>query len=151
LDWQRVGSLAFEPAFDQTRGAGATIRRMADFLFAELQHADTLLTNEIAARSFEDNLVLSVLLALPNNYTDRLARRNAAAAPGNVKRAEAFIQANAGMPLTIAEIAEAADAGFAHCKLRFSASAASHPCRYCSRRDWNRREPKCCASARPNR
>jgi AraC-like DNA-binding protein len=108
LDWQRVGSLAFQPVFDQTCGAGAMIRRMAEFLFAELEHSDTLLTNEIAAHSFEDNLVLSVLLALPHNYTGRLARQNAAAAPGNVKRAEAFMQANAGTPLTIVEIAEVA-------------------------------------------
>jgi AraC-like DNA-binding protein len=127
LDGQRVGSLAFEPTFDQTRGAGATIRRMADFLFAELQHADTLLTNEIAARSFEDNLVLSVLLALPNNYTDRLARQNAAAAPGNVKRAEAFMQANAGTPLTIAEIAEAAGCGVRALQIAFQRFRGTTP------------------------
>ena len=74
LDGQKVESLAFEPVFDQTRGAGATIRRMSDFLFAELEHSDTLLTNEIAIRSFEDHLALSVLLGLPHNYTQRLAR-----------------------------------------------------------------------------
>jgi AraC-like DNA-binding protein len=108
LDGQQVHSIAFQPTFDQTRGAGATIRRMSDFLFAELEHSDTLLTNEIAIRSFEDNLVLSLLAGLPHNYTERLLRQKAAAAPGNVKRAEAFMHANAGMPLTIAEIAEAA-------------------------------------------
>jgi hypothetical protein len=32
------------------------------------------LTNEIAIRSFEDHLALSVLLGLPHNYTQRLAR-----------------------------------------------------------------------------
>jgi len=94
--------------FDQTRGAGATIRRMSDFLFAELEHSDTLLTNEIAIRSFEDNLALSVLLGLPHNYIERLGRQKAAAAPGNVKRAEEFMRANASVPLTIVEIAQAA-------------------------------------------
>ena len=102
---------------------------MAAFLFAELQHADTLLTNEIAARSFEDNLVLSVLLALPNNYTDRLARQNAAAAPGNVKRAEAFLQANAGTPLTIAEIAEAAACGVRALQIAFQRFRGTTPMR----------------------
>jgi AraC-binding-like domain len=34
LDGQQVGSIAFQPMFDQTRGAGATIRRMFGFLFA---------------------------------------------------------------------------------------------------------------------
>jgi len=108
LEGQKVEFIAFQPMFDQTRGAGATIRRMSDFLFAELEHSDTLLMNEIAIRSFEDNLALSVLLGLPHNYTERLQRQKAAAAPGNVKRAEAFMHANAGAPLTITEIAEAA-------------------------------------------
>jgi AraC-like DNA-binding protein len=108
LDGQRVESIAFQPTFDQTHGAGATIRRMVDFLFAELEHADTLLANEIAIRSFEENLALSLLLGLPHNYTERLGRQKAAAAPGNVRKAEAFIRANAATPLTIAEIAEAA-------------------------------------------
>ena len=107
----------------RTRGAGATIRRMFDFLFAELEDPDTLLTNELAIRSFEDNIALALLLGLLHNYTERLGRQKAAAAPGNVKRAEAFMRANAGMPLTIAEIAEAAVV-FVRCRLRFIVSAA---------------------------
>jgi AraC-like DNA-binding protein len=127
LDGQRVDAIEFQPMFDQTRGAGATIRRMADFLFAELEQSDTLLTNEIAIRSFEDNLALSVLLALPHNFTDRLARQNAAAAPGNVKRAEAFMQANAGTPLTIAEIAEAAGCGVRALQIAFQRFRGTTP------------------------
>jgi AraC-like DNA-binding protein len=119
LDGQKVESIAFQPMFDQTRGAGATIRRMFDFLFAELQRSDTLLTNEIAVRSFEENLALCVLLGLPHNYTGRLGRQKAAAAPGNVRRAEAFMRANAGMPLTMAEIAEAAGCGVRALQIAF--------------------------------
>jgi AraC-like DNA-binding protein len=107
LEGQKVETLEFQPMFDQTRGAGATIRRMLDFLFVELEHSDTLLTNEMVIRSFEENLALCLLLGLPHNYTERLGRQKAAAAPGNVRRAEAFMCANACMPLTIAEIAEA--------------------------------------------
>ena len=124
---REFGSLAFEPVFDQTRGAGATIRRMSDFLFAELEHSDTLLTNEIAIRSFEENLALCVLLGLPHNYTERLERQKAAAAPGNVKRAEAFMHANAGLPLTIAEIAEAAGCGVRALANCVSAFPRHHP------------------------
>ena len=61
--------------FDQTRGAGATIRRMFDFLFAEVEHYDTLLTNEIAIRSFEENLAFCLLLRLPHSYSKRLGRQ----------------------------------------------------------------------------
>jgi hypothetical protein len=42
LDGQKIETIAFMPMFDQTRGTGATIRRMFDFLFAELQDPDTV-------------------------------------------------------------------------------------------------------------
>jgi hypothetical protein len=151
LEGQNVETITFEPIFDQTRGAGATIRRMLDYLFVELKHSDTLLTNEIAIRSFEENLALCLLLGLPHNYTERLGRQKAAAAPGSVRRAEEFMRANAGMPLTIAEIAEAAGCSVRGCKLRFTVSAALPRCGYCSRPDWNRREQRCCAPTTRNR
>jgi AraC-like DNA-binding protein len=119
LDGRKVETIAFEPMFDQTHGAGATIRRMVDFLFAELEHSDSLLTNEIAIRSFEENLAVCLLLGLPHNYTERLGQQKPAAAPGNVRRAEEFMRANAGMPLTIAEIAEAAGSGVRALQIAF--------------------------------
>jgi AraC-like DNA-binding protein len=129
LDGQQVDSIAFQPMFDQTRGAGATIRRLSDFLFAELEHSDTLLTNEIAIRSFEENLALCLLLGLPHNYTERLQRQKAAAAPGNVRRAEAFMQANASLPLGIAEIAEAAGCGVRALQIAFHRFRSTTPMR----------------------
>jgi hypothetical protein len=78
LDGQQVDSIAFQPTFDQTRGAGATIRRLSDFLFAELEHSDTLLTNQIAIRSFEENLALCLLLG----FAAQLHRKIAAAEGG---------------------------------------------------------------------
>ena len=108
LDGQKLSSFAFRPAFDQTRGPGATIRNMLDFLFVELGRSDSLLANEIATRTFEDNLALCLLLGLPHSHTERLQQQSAAAAPGYVRRAEEFMRANAGAPLTISEIAQAA-------------------------------------------
>jgi len=129
LDGQRVESVEFQPMFDQARGAGATIRRMLDYLFAELEHSDTLLTNEIAIRSFEENLALCLLLGLPHNYSARLEGQKAAAAPGNVRRAEAFMRANAAMPLTIAEIAEAAGCGVRALQIAFNRFRSTTPMR----------------------
>jgi AraC-like DNA-binding protein len=129
LDGQQVEAIEFQPAFDQTHGAGATIRRMSDFLFAELEHSDTLLTNEIAMRSFEENLALCLLLGLPHNYTEMLQRQKAAAAPGNVRKAEAFMRANAGTPLTIAEIAEAAGCGVRALQISFHRFRGTTPMR----------------------
>lgn len=108
LDGHDAKSFAFEPAFDQTRGAGATIRHMLNFLFIELDRSDSLLMNEIAIRTFEDNMALYLLLGLPHSHTQRLQRQRASAAPGNVRRAEEFMRANACEPLTIVEIAQVA-------------------------------------------
>jgi AraC-like DNA-binding protein len=129
LDGQNVDAIAFMPMFDQTRGAGATIRRWSDFLFAELEHSDTLLTNQIAIRSFEENLALCLLLGLPHNYSERLQRQKAAAAPRNVRRAEAFMQANACMPLSIAEIAQAAGCGVRALQIAFQRFRGTTPMR----------------------
>jgi AraC-like DNA-binding protein len=129
LDGRQVESVAFRPMFDQTRGAGATIRRMLGFLFAELEHPDTLLTNEIAIRSFEENLALSLLLGLQHSHSEPLLRQKAVAAPGNVHRAEAFIRAHADTPLTITEIAEAAGCGVRALQIAFQRFRGTTPLR----------------------
>ena len=107
LDGQKVKSFAFQPAFDQTRGPGATIRNLLNFLFVELGRSDSLLANEIATRTLEDNLALCLLLGLRHSWTERLQQQSAAAAPGNVRRAEEFMRANVSTPLSIADIAQA--------------------------------------------
>ena len=119
LDGQAVKSFAFQPVFDQTRGAGATIRHMLNFLLVELTRSDSLLTNVIAIRSFEENLTLYLLLGLPHSYTHSLEQQRASAAPINVRRAEQFMHANACVPLTIAEIAQAAQCSVRALQLAF--------------------------------
>jgi AraC-like DNA-binding protein len=119
LDGAPVGSVAFQPVFDITHGAGATIRRMLDSLFTELEHSDSLLTNDIAIRSFEEHLALSLLLGLPHSDSERLLRQQAAAAPANIKRAEEFMRANVSSPLTIETIAEAAGCSIRALQLAF--------------------------------
>jgi AraC-like DNA-binding protein len=119
LDGEQVGSVAFQPVFDAANGAGATIRRMLDFLFAELEHSDSLLTNEVAIRSYEEHLALCLLLGLPHSYSERLGRRNAMAAPGNVRRAEEFLRANAEETVSIENVAQAAGCSIRALQLAF--------------------------------
>jgi AraC-like DNA-binding protein len=119
LDGQQAGSVAFQPVFDVTRGAGGTIRRMLDFLFTELEHPDSLLTNEVAIQNYEQRFALCLLLGLPHNHSERFLRQRAAAAPANVKRAEEFMRANAREPLTIEAIADAAGCSIRALQLAF--------------------------------
>ncbi len=108
LDWQNADGLAFNPVFDMTRGAGATIRRLIGSLFNELKQSDSLLTNEIAARSFEEHLMLCLLLGLRHNYSGAIHRQTSSCAPRNVNRAEEFMHVNVNAPVTIDAIANAA-------------------------------------------
>jgi AraC-like DNA-binding protein len=119
LDGPQIETVEFQPSFDQTRGAGATIRRMLGFLFAELEHSDSLLTNEIAIQSFEEHLTLGLLLGLPHSHSERLFQQRTTAAPANVKRAEQFMRANAREPLTIEAIANAAGCSVRSLQLAF--------------------------------
>ncbi len=108
LNGQSADGLAFHPVFDVTRGAGATIRRLLGSLFIELEQSDSLLANEIAARSFEEHLMLCLLLGLRHNYSDAVHRQTSSCAPRNVKRAEDFMHANVNVPVTIDAIADEA-------------------------------------------
>jgi AraC-like DNA-binding protein len=119
LDGKQVGAVAFQPVFDATRGAGATIRRLLDHLFTELQRGDSLLTNEIAIQSFEEHLTLCLLLGLPHNFSQSLARRDAPAAPANVRRAEDFLRTNASEMVTIEMMAQAAGCSVRALQLAF--------------------------------
>jgi AraC-like DNA-binding protein len=119
LDGQRVKFVRFSNEFDQRGGAGATIRRMLDSLFAELAQSDSLLTNEVAIQSYEEHFALSLLLGLRHNHSERLLRQRAAAAPANVKRAEEFMHANACEPVTIEAVANAAGCSIRALQLAF--------------------------------
>jgi AraC-like DNA-binding protein len=127
LEGQRAEFVGFSNEFDQRRGAGATIRRMAGSLFAELAESDSLLTNEIAIRSFEEHLTLCLLLGLPHSHSERLLRQRAAAAPANVKRAEEFMRANASSPLTIEAIADVAGCSIRALQLAFRSFRGTTP------------------------
>jgi AraC-like DNA-binding protein len=119
LDGEQIGSFAFRPTFDTTRCPGTTIRRMIDWLFAELAEGDTLLENETAIRSFQEHLLLCLMLGLPHSHSERLSRQRTAAAPVNVKKAEEFMRSNAREPLTIEVIASAAGCSVRALQLAF--------------------------------
>jgi AraC-like DNA-binding protein len=127
LDGGQVQSITFQPVFDTTHGAGATIRRMLNFLFTELEHPDSLLTNKVAIHSFEEHLALCLLLGLPHDHSEPLLRQRTAAAPANVRRAEGFMCANAREPLTIEAIANAAGCSVRALQLAFRSFRGTTP------------------------
>jgi transcriptional regulator GlxA family with amidase domain len=100
--------IAFDPQIRWDAGSAASVRRIFQQLTEELSGPNSPLSNALAGRAFEEWAVYSLLLGLRHNYTKRLEPQSTSAAPRNVRRAEAFMRANAQAPLTIAEIADAA-------------------------------------------
>jgi AraC-like DNA-binding protein len=127
LDGREVKSFAFNPTFNQTRGAGATVRGMLGFLFAELTRSDSLLSNDVAISSFEDNLMLCLLLGLSHSHTERLQQQVVAAAPRNLRKAEEFMRHNVCAPVTIAEVADAAGCSIRALQMAFRRFGSTTP------------------------
>lgn len=101
--------LRFEPVIAWDRGLAASLRSQMLLLAAELARPDGLAGNAVALTSLRDLMMQTALRGLPNNHSDGLAgadRRGAV--PAYVRRAEAFMRAQADAPLRIAAVAAAA-------------------------------------------
>jgi AraC-like DNA-binding protein len=111
-------ALEFSP-IDWSRDAGASVGRLVRHVFAEMGEPDSLLARGIGVGEFKDLFVQSLLLGLPHSYSERLGRLNAMAAPGNVRRAEEFLRANAEETVSIEKVAQAAGCSVRALQLAF--------------------------------
>lgn len=109
LQDEPLAPLRFRPELNWTSPAGASLLRMMAHLLDELRDPDGIAGSETALATFADLLADTMLRRLPHSHTEALQRgRTAAAIPRQLRRAEAFMEAAADRPLTLAEIAEAA-------------------------------------------
>lgn len=98
------GPIIFDSSVDLEKGVGAQARRSIDFLVNSIQQDSTILEIPILRTSL-DEMMLNILLALPNNYSDELINgRQISVAPGFVRRAEEFLEARAAEPVTISDL-----------------------------------------------
>jgi AraC-like DNA-binding protein len=102
-----VGDIDFDATIDCRGGAGASLRRLAEFLFSELAQPDSLFANPSSSATAEELLIQSILIGLTHNRSAPL-RREASAAPGSVRRAEEYIRGNADQAITVESVARAA-------------------------------------------
>ncbi len=108
LNGSDVRDIDFDAAIDCRNSAGASLRRLVDFLFSELARPDSLFANPISAAPVQELLVQSILMSLSHNRSTLIRRQSSAAAPGNIRRAEEFIRGHADEALTVESIARAA-------------------------------------------
>jgi AraC-like DNA-binding protein len=105
LDRRPSKPIVFDRSVDLTSGFGAHAHRALDFLVADIERDGAVLDNPLLRASFDD-MLLSILVALPNNYSDELINGGGrvSGAPRIVGRAEEFLEAHATEPITITDV-----------------------------------------------
>jgi AraC-like DNA-binding protein len=111
--------IVFDPLIDLTAPPGRRVERLVRLLVDEFDNGRPFGGSEIACRSYTDLLLLTMLCALPHNYSDRVMRTQATAAPGTVRRAEHYIHEHAHQPIALHEVAEAAGCSVRSLQLGF--------------------------------
>ncbi len=100
--------LKFKPRVDWTSGLAASLKSQINFLVHEITRGDGVADNPVALASMTDLILSLVLWGVPHNYLERLDNRRPAAVPAYVRRAEDFMRANAGAPIRMDHVADAA-------------------------------------------
>ena len=103
--------LVFTASVDWAANHARAVSRLLSFFLTELSDPAGLASDPVALESFTDLLVQNVLSRLPHNYADRMTRPHATAIPAHLRRAEAFMQASADQPISMADVAAAAGCG----------------------------------------
>lgn len=127
LDGPMTQELSFECTFSWQSVPAQGLRRLLRLLIEELGSPAPFALSDVAARSFTDLLLYTLLRAVPHNYTDRLALTNTPAAPAIIRRAEAYIRAHVREPIALHEVAQAAGCSVRSLQLGFQRFRATTP------------------------
>lgn len=107
LGEQPVSVPTFAPVLDLTTAHGRSLRHHVLSAVADFSDPGSALHRPAAMRALEQ-LLLTLLLAQPNDADARLARAGSAIAPRDVARAVDYIEANLAAPIALADIVAAA-------------------------------------------
>ncbi len=98
----------FHSSFPRDTGAGASIARLVDYIERELADPASLLEADALAASLQDTLILALLPMQPHRFSALLERQAPAAAPFNVRCAQAYLRAHADEDIAIEPLAKVA-------------------------------------------
>ncbi len=109
LDRPIVSPLEFDPAIDLGAAPAKAVASMARLALTPIEGGAFLSTSPLAAAQFSESVTLHLLENFRHNYSDALSNGNYALKPKHVRRAIDFMREHAGQPLTLQDIAAAAD------------------------------------------
>jgi AraC-like DNA-binding protein len=119
LDGRNGDTADLNARIDTAGGGGASLRRLTEWLYAELSEPDSLLSNEITAAPAQELFLQTIVMAAAHSRSALPRFQNGAAAPATVRRAEDFMRSNAKGVLTIEDIANAAGCSVRGLQLAF--------------------------------
>jgi AraC-like DNA-binding protein len=97
-------SIVFHRSVDLTNGIGSQARRIMYALVDTIQQDPAVVENPLLRAGFDD-MLLNILLALPNNYSVELMNgHRRCATPALVAKAEEFMETHATDPITISDL-----------------------------------------------
>jgi AraC-like DNA-binding protein len=115
---------------DVATGRGARWLALVRSLACDLSDEHALIRHPLVAAPFAHSVLSGLLLAARHEYSDELAAPAPAVGPPTVRAALAFIEANAGRPLTVADVAKATGVGVRGLQQGFQRALGMSPMRY---------------------
>ena len=96
--------IVYSSSVPLNQGIGAHARETLLYVVNAMDSNPTILDHPLLVKNFEE-LLLGIILSLPSNFSDELSTPpRMPFTPGNIAKAEEYIEANAGLPITIADI-----------------------------------------------
>jgi AraC-like DNA-binding protein len=115
---------------DVATGRGAQWLALVKSLATDLGDDNALIRHPILAAPFAHSVVSGLLLAATHQHRNELTAPVAAVGQPTVRAAQAFIDANAHQPLTVADIATAGGVGIRGLQLGFQRALGISPMQY---------------------
>lgn len=122
--------LDFHPEIDLTRGAGWMLKALAETGFAGLTGDEALSNSPLALRGLSETINGLLLEGFPHRFLAELMQPAPLAAPRHVDRAIDYMRAHLHQPITIEEIAAAANVGIRTLQLSFRQWRMTTPMTY---------------------
>ena len=113
------GFVSFSPELDTRGGAGAALRRLIDLAASDLSDPAGVLQTPAAARAFEELFVGLLLDHVDHDRMGLLALPVGTGSEAAVRRVEDYIEAHAGEPLSLADLAAVAGCSTRSLQLAF--------------------------------
>jgi AraC-like DNA-binding protein len=123
-------TIDFDVAIDLRRGAGSRLLSAVRFLQREIDRPGGLIDAPLARRQLEDYVLTSLLLGVPNSYSDELHRPAGRDRPAVVRVATDYIEEHLDEALSVSQVARHAGVSVRTLQMSFADHLGASPSAY---------------------